>query len=484
MGYYTNTIQVRFDMTVKQIYDLFDKGQLNMNPAYQRDYVAKDNKTWQQNLMKNIVEGESVIPYLYMRVHNDIDLFQYKSLNGQLMQNTPEAEEIRDKIIAALIEVIDGQQRSRTNIDFIDAKFPLGDVELIPIPKKDFGGGLLPKVVKLKGLNITDLKNLYPKIYKKYMDYKFTVVATKGGDEAIHQMFIDLNDLNQMSNQEKRNAIVSEMAVFVRETARLGGEYDLHPIFSINGSGKGEYLNFPFKRMGQDEVLAKIVAIVDGMGRTSGLNKSVLDGLYASDEYASKVKIQKKITDILDKCFEMIKDVDSKTYKAFNVGTFLNLVMVVHELTTNSDVKVTDWSRVWDWFYKTHIKLGKLTKKEIAVGLNETIYHQKTRLGQDPNGLDMRITILKMNGLYENDGVKLVDRKRVITDNEFAWMLIMADKKCQVSKKNGDACGKVLGLSDAVKAHKVAHSNSGETTIENTVVSCIPCNVVKVKNVK
>ena len=44
MGYYTNTIQVRFDMTVKQIYELFDKGQLNMNPAYQRDYVAKDNK--------------------------------------------------------------------------------------------------------------------------------------------------------------------------------------------------------------------------------------------------------------------------------------------------------------------------------------------------------------------------------------------------------------------------------------------------------
>ena len=141
MGYYTNTIQVRFDMTVKQIYELFDKGQLNMNPAYQRDYVAKDNKKWQQNLMKNIVEGESVIPYLYMRVRDDIDLFQYKSLNGELMQNTPEAGEIRNKIIAALIEVIDGQQRSRTNIDFIDAKFPLGDVELIPIPKNDFGGG-------------------------------------------------------------------------------------------------------------------------------------------------------------------------------------------------------------------------------------------------------------------------------------------------------------------------------------------------------
>ena len=103
MGYYTNTIQVRFDMTVKQIYELFDKGQLNMNPAYQRDYVAKDNKKWQQNLMKNIVEGESVIPYLYMRVRDDIDLFQYKSLNGELMQNTPEAGEIRNKIIAALL---------------------------------------------------------------------------------------------------------------------------------------------------------------------------------------------------------------------------------------------------------------------------------------------------------------------------------------------------------------------------------------------
>ena len=85
-------------------------------------------------------------------------------------------------------------------------------------------------------------------------------------------------------------------------------------------------------------------------------------------------KMKKKITDILDKCFELIKDVDSKTYKVLNVGTFLNLVMVVHELTTNSDVKVTDWSKVWDWFLKTHIKLGKVTKAELAVGLNESFY--------------------------------------------------------------------------------------------------------------
>ena len=69
--------------------------------------------------------------------------------------------------------------------------------------------------------------------------------------------------------------------------------------------------------------------------------------------------------------------------------------------------------------------------------------------------------------MYENDCVQLVDRKRVISDNEFEWMWIMADKKCTVPDDDGEICDTPLRLGDAVKAHIVAHSNGGKTTIKN-----------------
>ena len=41
---------------------------INLNPAYQRDYIAHERKDWQQKLIGSIFEGNRVIPNLYARV--------------------------------------------------------------------------------------------------------------------------------------------------------------------------------------------------------------------------------------------------------------------------------------------------------------------------------------------------------------------------------------------------------------------------------
>ena len=477
----TNIIQTRVQITVRELYKMLKSKQLRMNPAYQRDYIANSNKPWQQNLISNIVKGESVIPYLYIRTKKRFPLHEYKHLNGHLLHPTDEEQELaRKQIIDALSEVIDGQQRSRTVEDFIDCLFHLPELELQRLPNENWGG-LTPSPLKLSGLTLNEVKDKYPDIYDSFMEYPFTVVATMGTEEAIHQMFCDLNDLNKMSNQEKRNANTCELAGFIRDTARLGMNYDFHPLFD-RMDNTGLYLNFPFKRMGQDEILAKVISIVDGSAFDYGLNKTSLDNLYKKQRYEVDIPkdLQRKLKKVLDACFTMVKS--KQATKTMNAGAFLNLVMVVNELLSNDGVKVKHWGKVWKWFIDTHVKLGKLTDKEKAVGLNETLYHQKTRLGQDKDGLDMRITILKNNDLYENDGVQLVDRKRVISDNEFEWMWIMADKKCTVPDDDGEICDTPLRLGDAVKAHIVAHSNGGKTTIKNTYVACKECNKLKIKD--
>ena len=54
-----------YRITISMIEKLKDF--INLNPAYQRDYVADSNLPWQQGLIKSIFVGDLVIPNLYAR---------------------------------------------------------------------------------------------------------------------------------------------------------------------------------------------------------------------------------------------------------------------------------------------------------------------------------------------------------------------------------------------------------------------------------
>ena len=515
MAYNTNIVQTRIELTVKELYDLYEAEKLLMNPRYQRDYIAHERKVWQQNLIKNIIKGSSVIPYLYMRTRPDkmvdgelvqgYNLFPATEYNGALM--VPEHLEgdihdkvvkLREDIIAELVEVIDGQQRLRTLVDFLNDKFILPKGLELTHMGDPARGGMAPPPTKIGKLTASQLKEQRPAIFDKFLKHRFTVVATMGADTAIHRMFLDLNDLNQMVAQEKRNAEVADISDWVRHTARAvegygdeeGENVVFHPLFS-KADNKGMYIKTAFKKMAQDEVLAKIFAIADGFPSATfgGLSQGSLNALYKTSRHITAVddKVAKKVTDILDICYDVLsKEQDSKILASYNVGTLINFILCVNELMFQKKqklVKVRDWGKVYEWFNETHIKLMALTNEEKALGFNETLYRTKTRLASDNDGLDMRITMLKKEGLYHNDGVQLIDQKRVITDHEFRWMWIMADKKCTVPHKTtGKIHDRKILLEDAVKAHIVAHSNGGDTTVENTYVSCKGCNKIRVQD--
>ena len=84
---------------------------INLNPAYQRDYIAHERKDWQQKLIGSIFEGNRVIPNLYARVDKRDMVVDGGS---------------RIKALHSITEMIDGQQRFRTITDFLNDKFKLG----------------------------------------------------------------------------------------------------------------------------------------------------------------------------------------------------------------------------------------------------------------------------------------------------------------------------------------------------------------------
>ena len=83
---------------------------INLNPAYQRDYIAHEKKGWQQKLIGSIFKGNRVIPNLYARVDN-----QDMVMDGGN----------RISALHSITEMIDGQQRFRTIMDFLNDKFKL-----------------------------------------------------------------------------------------------------------------------------------------------------------------------------------------------------------------------------------------------------------------------------------------------------------------------------------------------------------------------
>tara|TARA_B100001778_G_scaffold159339_1_gene130979 strand:+ start:714 stop:2111 length:1398 start_codon:yes stop_codon:yes gene_type:complete len=461
--------QIEIKLTIRELIGI--RGQINMNPAYQRDYVAGDNVKWQRKLIQNLMRGEVVLPALYVRVNNKFQTMKRFDSNNI-------TEDQRQMIIQQIIEMIDGQQRSRTIYDFHTDVFSLGNMTILH--NDEYGD---PMVTELENPVASDMMNDFQEniFYSNFLNKKITVVATLGNDSEVHQMFIDLNDLNNMKDQEKRNATTTEVAVWVRDTARLVP----HKLFQRNIENKGIYLPFSFLRMNQDEMLAKVFALVDGVGKEKGLGKVNLDKLYKMTDYSGNTKEMKnlktKVVNILDKVYEMVED---KTYYKLLTGAcFLNLSMVVDCLLEDKNVKVTDWSKVAEWFFDTHHMLCDIKNphnKDKMSGPDLTIFGRKLKFS-DKEALLIRLTELQRNGMYDIDGVTLVDPKRVITDSEFEGVWFTYNKKCA-------GCGEDVKLHEAVKGHIIAHQKGveqgGVTTIENTVPLHKVCNKPQVENQK
>ena len=454
--------QIKKEVTIQELYDCYQKGKLSCNPAYQRDYIAQDNKPWQRKLMDSVLKGGRIIPALYLRSDSPSEC------NLPLEKVMDFARYNIQEFINTLTEVVDGQQRLRTIVDFIDGKFKVTTNILWMF-------GDMPEIVDLSsGYTFEQIGNEYPDIAKRFLDTEITIIGVYSNNEQeIIQLFRDLNDLNDMNNQELRNCTKDCIGVWIRNTARLGewrkktsDTSGFHKLFERNKDNQQAiFLNGKFKRMAQDELLAKIFCVSEGIALTKGWDKTTLDMMYKNTDYKLKIN-ERKITKLLNTLYTML---ESKEYrKLLNTGTMMNLVLLTNYIIDNKEIKVKSWSKLLDWYFVTHQNL-----KSEKIDGTEGDYSLKTRLGSDGDGVTTRLNYL----LYELPNctaIQSIDAKRVITDWEAFDVWINAGRKCV-------DCGVILSYSEMVKAHGLAHSNGGETTIQNTKCSCKDCNKPEIK---
>ena len=451
-----------FRVTLQQLYTLFTTNKINTNPAYQRDYVADTLKDWRENFIASIFKGNRIIPNIYAKCE-DLEVATDESSRFQ---------PITDKGLLSLSEIIDGQQRLKTIVAFLDDEFRLNNCVVIDYEKQT--------EYDISGMNWTEVVANFDNLEDYFLNYELNVAATYTDNlTEIFEMFFALNNLNQMTAQEKRNSIDTCIAGYVRNTARLNdnwktNHYPIHDLFVRNQKSlKSEYTNLTFKKMAQDEMLAKLVSLVNGVGFEKGVGANVLDNLYKNKMYKNTFSLDKKVNKLLDKLYIMLQDKQYK--KKINLGVILNLSIITLYLQNEKSIRVKNWHQVMDWFMSTHQRLSIVSEKQRLLGIEETNYHQKTRLASDSKGLEIRRQYL-LNELDSCKGLVGVDTERVLNDKDFFELWLKADdgkgnKVCQT-----DDCSKTLRFDEAIKGHIKAHSEGGKTTPENTIVVCSECN--------
>ena len=279
--------------------------------AYQREKVTTEE--WKQKLMLTVLLNTYArIPEVHIRVIETDGGYRY--------------------------EIIDGQQRITSITDYLDGDYPLPE-------------GLVVDGCDISGMFVKELRNSYPKIYQRIMDYRITCKWYEDlTDLQTAHLFINvLNNVNGMKPQELRNAILGFYSDYVRDTARGNDDPAAflapHPLFERytlikKGEEKSYLKHFSSKftlggHMEVDEWLSSLIYLVIN-GWRSGITQ---DGHYLwaekvqspNGDYVVKFKDKKKIEDILNLALAILKAVPVEYKVKLNPMTSLMLVLYAVE---------------------------------------------------------------------------------------------------------------------------------------------------------
>ena len=327
------------------------------NRAYQREKVSSRN--WQQDLMLTIlINTYAGIPEIHIRVISITD-GEYR------------------------YELIDGQQRMRAIMDFLNGDYKLPE-------------GLVVDGCDLSGMNAQDLQDTYPKVYQRILNYR---ISCKWYEDLTDQetafLFIKvLNNVNDMKPQELRNAVLGFYSDYVRDTARgdKKRELDPHPLFEryikiVKGEEKEYLTHFSSKftlggRMEVDEWLSSLVYFIKNGWKNGITNDKHYDWVEKEQapngKYVSRFKDAKDINSVLNFAMDLMKSTPDQFKVKLNPMTSLMMVVYALELE-NREYKVipekfspaffdtyTRWSDTSKKLYKDHTTTNGHQLKEFS----------------------------------------------------------------------------------------------------------------------
>jgi len=451
----STTFSFKSRLTINELSNEFDNQKIDTSPReYQREKVAK--LRWQQDLVLTVLRDKiAKIPEIHNRV------IRYDN------QGVPSWK----------IELLDGQQRSTTLIDFKKGLFRL------PVGLETIEG------FNVEGLTYAEMPEPLQEKFSNYM--LFCVNYINISDSVAAHLFIDvLNNTNDMNDQEKRNAERGPLAEWIRNTARF--EDTRHELFERepHKKNKGEYVmkyfapGFGVGRMQSDEWLAQLFYLTK-KGWTNGVGQSNLTkwyqetnaetGVYASEKSQQWIDDVKMMESILKDSRNLITNVP-KAHKK-KLSSMVTLVMCLFYQELKSEYKKIDVKQFTKRFFEVYVDWSDTHKQLYNDHLQ---YDGKKALGQfkslfggkNSNAMKtIRQVLVEYN--FEHDklgdwGIVKVDIKRTFSPEEIERKWVDQGCKCYYT-------GEDLELDDCVGDHGIPWSwgieRGGVTNYDNLIVT-------------
>ncbi len=436
---------------------------------YQREKVAKLD--WKQAIILTIIsKSYARIPQIHIRVQ------------------PTEGGDFK-------FEIVDGQQRVTTVLDFINGKFKLPtDDESYIIDGMD-----------CRGLGIKEIKNKFPKLYAKILEYRISCLWYENlEDDMVSDLFVNiLNNVNDMKEQEIRNAVRGLLSSYIRDTARFENVHDLFERQTIitdkKGNKKKDVLkhyspSFALKgRMEVDEWLSEIIFLkkhgFENGVTPAGLTKWIKDVQKGSGEFTSKVKFnkfKKEIDELLDFSYKVITSVD-KVHKE-KLSPWLSMILVLYADSLRNQSYAIDVKKYTAKFFEVYRRWSddklKLYMNETMLNGNQMQPFKELFGGKNKNAIGTICYVLDKEknagknqfGDVESFGLLALDPKETFSEAQILQKWEEQDGKCFFT-------GEELERNDLAGDHYTPRSwgiaKGGVTEYHNLVVTSKGLNLKK-----
>lgn len=430
---------------------------------YQREKVA--SLSWKQQIMLTVLSnGYRKIPQIHIRVIKDGDSYK--------------------------LELIDGQQRITSIIDYVNGKYALPNTN-------DFNLG---NGVDVRGKKFDELPF---NIKNQILEYRISCLWYENlSDEQTADLFINvLNNTNTMKPQEIRNAVRGYLSKLIRETARFDSRHDLFERISSDGKKNKKNLKhfstgFTLGgRMEVDEWLSELIYLQDN-GYRSGVSQQkhtnwikdvqVKGGKYSTETQFNEFN-EEVIQPLISFAYDVITNVPSG-YK-YKLTPMLSQMLVLYGLELKNKYGKLEIPTYTQKFFDVYDKWSNTKTK---------LYANEIMWGTDKNGTQPGEQMEPFNKLFGGRNFKAIGTITYVLDKELAldedsFGVVEIDvrnfTKAQIIQKweeQGRKCfftGYPLELKDIAGDHYIPRSwgikKGGVTEVDNLAVTSKKLNLKK-----
>jgi hypothetical protein len=448
---------------VGQIHTHFDSGNLFLSPEeYQRENAW--NLSQKQLLIDTIFRGMDIPKFYLWKIDQSTLVKGYP--DGAMKQHYKGILERKrsenDEIDPHVFEVVDGQQRIRTILEYMGTK-----------PKNSFcyrgpwrePFATLADTPMAKGKQYGQL-NAEQKI--NFQDKSLTVMVLQNATiDEIRDMFLRLQNGTPLNAQQKRDAMGSSVGRVARELAEL-------PFFkqSVGFSDTSSSHHLVASQMLHLEQKDKIVSCTSRQ----------LDAFYKS--HTQGVPLEPSVVSRTKKIIVSLGKIFPAQNPHLNQNYALSVYWALSRILQTYDVPENQFPTVRENFEMLDLARLEAMERDYSKKPHDEIYSELSlAMSRGNTGLEGISTRHRIICQYLFEGATLneypnLDPQRSFTEEEKLILYHRAKGCCQLSL-NGKECGRPLSFDDAVIDHVLPHCREGRTTLENGRVAFKSCNIAR-----